>query len=81
MLANESPFQTRVNLPFCSYFRGYYNNYEGRPIIAAAIRQAAQAILVFAKEMNVNVMETLGFGTGDIYILTSGSTCQQYKVI
>ena len=58
MLANESPFQTRANLPFCTYFRGYYNNFEGRPIIAAAIRQAAQAILVFAKEMNVNVMET-----------------------
>ena len=67
MLAHEPPFQTRVNSSFCSYGRGYYNNYEGMHIVTAAIRQAAQAILMFAKETNVNVTKTLGLGTGYTY--------------
>mmetsp|Transcript_21054 Transcript_21054/g.22478 ORF Transcript_21054/g.22478 Transcript_21054/m.22478 type:complete len:468 (+) Transcript_21054:744-2147(+) len=80
-LANESPFHTRADVPKCTYFRNYYSNHEGSPIITHTIREAAQAILTFAKEVNQHVLEILGRSTGDRFILTCGDTYQQYKVI
>ena len=80
-LANEPPSHTRKDLLECSYYRNYYCNFEGRLIIAAKIRLAAKAILTFAREINSNLMEILGFATGGRFIVTSGNTHQNYKVI
>ena len=51
------------------------------PVITHTIREATQAILVFAKEVNANVFETLGRSTCGRFIDTCGDTYQQYKVI
>ena len=75
-LANESPFHRRADVPKCTYYRNYYSNHEGGPVITHTIEEAAQTILIFVKEVTQKVLETLEPLTGDRFILTCGDTYQ-----
>ena len=78
-LCNTEPFHTREDIPDCTYFRKNYCNPEGRGKIETTLKLVAKLVMTFARQINSNYMDVVGFETCDRIICTLGTTHCRHK--